>query len=176
MSNARQASNEKFKRLYQALRNDEGRALADIIKNEGMDVNETLAVYRDTYEPVEPTLANMWREITFRTLPQMAVGMGHVHCLRWLLFLGADRDAMQQEIDRMLPMQETKRQTKGTLFAHKPLKNGLVDNQTNYFEASQAMLRGQLVEPDDVEFTYSQSDSDSEEESTECSTNMRKFA
>ncbi len=128
MSLARpKATYEVLKSIYLALKNDDAKVLESVVKTNQFNVNEVIAVYDHTYEPVNQTsLFNKNRNVTNKTAAEIAYQMGHVKCLKWLFDNGADIKPVVKASIAFTMLPDEHIHTYGSRF---------IDDKTNYQQA-----------------------------------------
>jgi len=134
MSIARpKATFEVLKSVYLALKNDDAKVLESVVKTNQFNVNQVIAVYDDTYEPVnQSSLFNKNRETSNKTAAEIAYNMGHVKCLEWLLDNGADIKPVIKASIALTMLPDEHINTYGSRF---------IDDKTNYQQVASLTMK-----------------------------------
>jgi len=137
MSNTRQnASFKGLKSIYLAIKNDNTAALELALKANPIDINQSISVYDDTYEPVNQcgsfNFLNKNRAVTAKKPAEIAFAMGHVQCTHWLLEHGADVKPLIEYSATLAQMDSSK---SGSSHLD-PYACRLIDDKTNYMKSA----------------------------------------
>jgi hypothetical protein len=152
MSKTRQSAPiNGLRSIYEAIKNDDVAALESALKANPIDINQSISVYDDTYEPVNQcasfNLLNENRAVTAKKPAEIAFAMGHVYCTHWLLDHGADVKPLIMYSATLAQLDSSK---SGNLHLHSYACR-FIDDKTNYMKsASLAMAYLDKLTPEEL--------------------------